>query len=63
MQDDSGVRHSIRNADDVATQTVSATGRLKTGEFLEFDGPNVVEGAACLKDGLVASGAGGLILS
>lgn len=63
MQDDSGVRHSIRNADDVATQTVSASGRLKTGEFLEFDGPNVVEGAACLKDGLVASGAGGLILS
>jgi len=63
MQDDSGVRHSIRNAADVAAQTVSASGRLKTGEFLEFDGPNVVEGAACAKDGLVASSAGGLILS
>lgn len=63
MQDDSGVCYSIRNADDVVTQTVSASGRLKTGEFLEFDGPNVVEGAACSKNGMMGAGAGGIIFS
>lgn len=63
MQDDSGARHSIRNANDVATQTVTATGRVKTGEFLDLDGPEQVEGTPCGKDGLVARAAGGLILS
>ena len=63
MQDDSGARHNIRNVKDVATQTVTAAGRLKTGEFLDLDGPTVVENAACEKNGLVAAGAGGLILS
>lgn len=63
MQDDSGVHHSIRNANDVATQTVSSSGRIKTQEYLDLDGPAVVENANCPKSGLVASDAAGLILS
>ncbi|MBD9534212.1 shufflon system plasmid conjugative transfer pilus tip adhesin PilV, partial [Comamonas sp. CMM01] len=63
MQDDSGARHGIRNASDVATQTVTASGRVKTGEFLDLDGPIQVEGTPCEKRGLAASDAGGLILS
>ncbi len=30
---------------------------------MEFDGPNVVEGAACSKDGMMGAGAGGIIYS
>ena len=63
MQDDSGVRHSIRNADDVDTQTVNAAGRIKTGEYLDLDGPPVVKGTACAKIGLLGSTAAGLLLS
>lgn len=63
MQDDSGARHGIRNASDVATQTVTAAGRVKTGEFLDLDGPIQVEGTPCEKEGLVARGVGGLLLS
>lgn len=63
MLDDSGERHSIRNASDVATQTVTAAGRVKTGEFLDLDGPIQVEGTPCEKRGLAASDAGGLLLS
>ena len=63
MLDDSGARHGIRNASDVATQTVTAAGRVKTGEFLDLDGPIQVEGTPCEKEGLVARGVGGLLLS
>lgn len=63
MLDDSGARHGIRNASDVATQTVTAAGRVKTGEFLDLDGPIQVEGTPCEKRGLAASDAGGLLLS
>lgn len=63
MRDDSGTRHNIRNIEDVETNTVTASGRLKTGEYLDLDGPAVTENTSCPKDGLVARGAGGLILS
>ena len=63
MLDDSGARHGIRNASDVATQTVTAAGRVKTGEFLDLDGPIQVEGTPCEKEGLVARGVGGMLLS
>lgn len=63
MRDDSGTRHNIRNIEDVETNTVTASGRLQTGEYLDLDGPIVIENTSCPKDGLVARGAGGLILS
>lgn len=63
MRDVSGSRHSIRNADDIATQTVTAAGRVKTGEYLDLSGPIDVEGTACEKEGLIGRAAGGLILS
>jgi len=63
MQDDSGVRHNLRNVNDVATQTVNATGRVKTGEYLDLDGPPVVKDTACTKIGLVGSTDRGQMLS
>ena len=63
MQDDSGVRHYLRNVNDVATQTVNATGRVKTGEYLDLDGPPVVKDTACTKIGLVGSTDRGQMLS
>ncbi|MEG2264905.1 MAG: hypothetical protein RSC68_11240 [Acinetobacter sp.] len=63
MQDDSGVRHSIRNAKDMATETLTASGRIKTGEYLQFTGAKVLEDTACPEEGLGAPGFGGVILS
>lgn len=63
MQDDSGTRHSLRNVTDVATQTVNAAGRIKTGEYLDLDGPPVVKDTACAKIGLLGSTAAGQLLS
>ena len=63
MKDVMGARHNINEAGSIGAQTVTTAGRLKTGEYLDLDGPIAVEGASCEKDGLVARAAGGLILS
>lgn len=63
MQDDSGTRHSFRNVSDVATQTVNAAGRIKTGEYLDLDGPPVMKDTACAKIGLLGSTTAGQLLS
>lgn len=63
MQDVMGTRHDINRAGAVGAQTVTAEGRIKTGEYLDLDNPVVKEGDACAKDGLVARADKGLILS
>ncbi|WP_404299025.1 shufflon system plasmid conjugative transfer pilus tip adhesin PilV [Alicycliphilus denitrificans] len=63
MQDVMGVRHDINRAGAVGAQTMTAEGRIKTNEYLDLNGPIVQEGDTCEKDGLVARGDKGLILS
>lgn len=38
MQDGSGVRHDIRNANALDAQSILSSGRISTGEYLEIDG-------------------------
>lgn len=63
MQDVMGTRHDINRAGAVGAQTVTAEGRIKTGEYLDLDNPIVKEGDPCTKDGLLARADKGLILS
>ncbi|WP_280190840.1 shufflon system plasmid conjugative transfer pilus tip adhesin PilV [Delftia sp. PS-11] len=63
MQDVMGARHDINRAGAVGAQTVTAEGRIKTGEYLDLDNPIVKEGDTCEKDGLVGRADKGLILS
>jgi len=73
MQDSAGTKHDITNANDIDAvdmtasgailgKTVSSTGRLKTGEFLQLDGI-AVERQACSPNGLVGRNTVGLTLS
>jgi len=68
MQDTAGTKHDITNANDIdavditasgaiAGNTVSSTGRLKTGEYLQIDG-RAVEGQRCAANtvGLTTTG-------
>lgn len=63
MQDVMGVRHDIIQAGSVEAQNLTAMGRLKTGEYLDFDGLPIVSGTACEKNGLIAVNSTGEILS
>src|SRR5690606_10018300 len=44
-------------------ETLTASGRIKTGEYLQFTGAKVLEDTACPEEGLGAPGFGGFILS
>lgn len=72
MQDDSGTKHDIANANDidavnvtasdtVTGQKVTSIGRLKSGEFLQLDGV-AVEGGSC-QPRTMALDSGGLALT
>jgi hypothetical protein len=73
LQDSSGAKHDIANANEiggvnltasgaVVGDTVSSTSRLKTGEYLQIDGV-AVESSACFPNGLVGRTVSGLMLS
>ena len=85
MQDASGAKHDIANANDIGAvdvtasgditasgnitavgavigKTVTSTGRMKTGEYLQIDGV-AVENTACSPNGLVGRNVVGLTLS
>ncbi|MGN9498427.1 hypothetical protein B1F69_04240 [Pseudomonas syringae] len=79
MQDSSGIKHDIANANDIDAvdvtasgditavgavigKTVTSTGRLRSGEFLQLDGI-ATENSACSPNGLVGRNTAGLTLS
>lgn len=79
LQDASGTKHDIANANDIGAvdvtasgditaagavigNTVTSTGRMKTGEYLQIEGV-AVEGRACSPNGLVGRNTIGLTLS
>lgn len=72
LQDTSGTKHDIANANDIDAvnvtassavngETVTSTGRLKSGEFLQLDGV-AIEGGAC-QPRTMALDSGGLALT